>query len=97
MDNQPEPKKAKTLQYDIASLTDNDKYIIVLSKLNGESIDSWVAANNFRVNDYPIVRNAISQMIYEMHENESKKSTTTIQEEQIKSSEKEIKSLLDSQ
>lgn len=95
MDNTPEPKTAKKLQEDIANLSSDDKYIVVLSKLNGDNIDSWVAANNFRTNDYPVVRNAISQMIYEMHETELKKSTTTTQEELVKTQENELKNLLE--
>lgn len=93
----PEPKNSKALKQEISNLTNEDKYIIVLSKLNGDNIDTWVAANSFRLNDYPIVRNAISQMIYEMHEEEIKKATSTTQEQQIKTQEKEIKNLLDMQ
>lgn len=97
MDDKPEPKNAKTLKQDIYNLTNDDKYIIVLSKLNGDAIDTWVAANSFRLNDYPIVRNTLSQMIYEMHEEEVKKATSTTQELQVRSQEKEIKNLLDMQ
>lgn len=95
MDNKLEPKTAKMLQQDIANLSSGDEYIIVLSKLNGDKIESWAASNNFRTNDYPIVRNYISQMIYEMHEAEVKKSTATTQESKIKDQEYDLKNLLE--
>ena len=96
MDDKPEPKTVSDLKKDISNLTTNDSYVIVLSKLNGDKIDSWVSANNFRINDYPIVRNVVSQMIYEMHENEQKRITTTTKEKTIESQEIELKNLLDS-
>lgn len=94
-DNKIEPKTSKILRQDIADLSNDDSYVIVLSKLNGDNIESWVASNNFRTNDYPIVRNVISQMIYEMHESEIKKSTATTQENNIKNQENDLKNLLE--
>lgn len=95
MDNNPTPKSASQLKKDIENLSHNDSYVVVLCKLNGDIIDSWVSANNFRTNDYPIIRSAVSQMLYEMHENEVKKITNTTQEKNIEKQELELKSLLE--
>ena len=95
MSSNPEPKSAIDLKKDISNLTANDSYVLVLSKLNGDKIESWVAANNFRINDYPVVRNVVSQMIYEIHENEQKKITTTTKEKNIESQEMDLKNFLE--